>query len=430
MKKLVVSLAAVLAIAVGTWLSVVLWQTYRPTDRSADIVSAGAELADRGAASSLATQSAKPEPRPAPKPALRPAPVFPDELVVPGELLVADPPEGFARGARQLGFEVIEVVELRQLEMAVYRVATPPGMEVSEARKKLAARFPGIAIDSHRAFETQGVKEYGKQTARPMAGWPQATATCGAGMRIGQIDSPVDTSHPALKGQRVEFKSFHKESRKPGPADHGTAVAAMLVGKPNWGGLLPGAELFAANMFEVNETGKVIGSGMGLLRAIDWMAQKKIQVVNMSVAGGDNKVVRKAFKLARKKGLVLVAAAGNWGSAKRPAYPAAYGDVIAVTALDKKRKIYKKANSGAYIDFAAPGVKIYAAVPRGGRVMSGTSFATPYITVLLAMSIEAGAPTSPTALREMLSGRVLDLGNPGRDDVFGHGVVKLRPKCQ
>ena len=329
-----------------------------------------------------------------------------------------------------MGFAVLEVTQLRELEMAIYRVAIPRGTKVPEARKLLASRFPGVAIDAHRVFETQGVKEYKKQTARPIAGWPAASVSCGAGIRIGQIDSPVDTSHPALKGQRIEFRSFHKESRKPGPADHGTAVAAMLVGKPAWGGLLPGAELMAANMFEVNEAGKVIGSGMGLLRAIDWMAQKGVQVVNLSVAGGDNKVVRKAFQKAQEKGLILVAAAGNWGSAKRPAYPAAYRDVIAVTALDQKRRIYKKANSGAYIDFAAPGVRIYAAVPRGGRVMSGTSFATPYIAVLLAMHIEAGAPKSPGTLRQLLSGRVLDLGDPGRDDIFGYGIVKLRPKCQ
>ena len=152
-------------------------------------------------------------------------------------------------------------------------------------------------------------------------------------------------------------------------------------------------------------------------------------MVNLSVAGGDNKVVRKAFNKAREKGLVLVAAAGNWGSASRPAYPAAYNEVIAVTALDKKRTIYKHANRGAYIDFAAPGVRVYTAVPKGGKVMSGTSFATPYITVLLAMQIEGGAPRSAERLRKMMAGRVQDLGDPGRDDIFGWGVVKLRPKC-
>ena len=418
MKKLMVSLVAVLAIAVVTWLGVFLWQTFIPVKGDGPEIGASAELSDRTPTGSQAMKDAPSNL------------VSPDELTIPGELLVADPPQGFLAGAEQLGFKAVEIIQLRQLEMEIFRMAVPRGMKVSEARKKLASRFPGVSIDTHRAFETQGLAEYAKQTARPMAGWPRATESCGAGLRIGQIDSPVDIEHPALKGQRIEFRSFHKESRRPGPADHGTAVAAMLVGKANWGGLLPGAELIAANMFEVNETGKVIGSGMGLLRAIDWMAQKKVQVVNMSVAGGDNKVVRKAFRKARKKGLVLVAAAGNWGSATRAAYPAAYGDVIAVTALDKKREIYKKANSGAYIDFAAPGVGLYTAVPNGGRVMSGTSFATPFITVLLAMSIEAGAPSTPGALREMLAGRVLDLGNPGRDDVFGFGIVKLRPKCR
>ena len=202
------------------------------------------------------------------------------------------------------------------------------------------------------------------QTARPIAGWPEASAACGGGIRIGQIDSsrrPYATPPSTASGSN--FMSFHKEGRRPGPADHGTAVAAMLVGKPTWGGLLPGAELFAANMFEINETGKIVGSGMGLLKAVDWLAGKSVQVVNLSVAGGDNKVVRTAFDRARDKGLVLVAAAGNWGTDKRPAYPAAYTDVIAVTAIDDKQQPYKNANRGAYIDFAAPGVRIYTAGP-------------------------------------------------------------------
>jgi subtilase family protein len=421
--KVIGGLVAILVVAVGVWVGAYMYEEAQKADAPRSDKATTANLADRKAGSGKGSALA---PRTS---ASRSAARRPDALIEPGELLVADPPKGFGAAARQMGFDILEVVQLRQLGMEVYRVATPKGNDVDDARKKLAARFPGISIDSYRAFEAQGVKEYQTQTARPLAGWPTASAACGAGVRMGQIDSPVDLSHPALKGQRIEFRSFHKKSRKPGPADHGTAVAAMLVGKPTWGGLLPGAELIAANMFEVNETGKVVGSGLGLLKAIDWMVQKGVQVVNLSVAGGDNKVVRKAFNKARKKGLVLVAAAGNWGSSTRQAFPAAYSDVIAVTALDKRRGIYKKANRGDYIDFAAPGVRIYTAVPRGGRVMSGTSFATPYITVLLAMQIENGATNSPSALRKMMAKRVQDLGDPGRDDIFGWGIVKLRPKC-
>jgi subtilisin family serine protease len=169
---------------------------------------------------------------------------------------------------------------------------------------------------------------------------------------------------------------------------------------------------------------------MGLLKAVDWMVEKQVQVVNLSVAGGDNQIVRRAFDTARDKGLIMVAAAGNWGSDARPAYPAAYRDVMAVTALDQQRNPYAKANRGSYIDFAAPGVQIYTAVPRGGRVMSGTSFATPYLAVLLAVQIEAGSPKSPGQLSEILSRQATDLGAPGRDDVFGWGLVNLWPRCQ
>jgi len=421
--KVIGGLVAVLVLAVGIWVGAYLWQAAQEgKGTSAQIgpaVQVGGGDAGGGTAARARQDTAQPPS----------ANVPPDELVVPGELLVADPPRGFAGVAEQMGFSVIEVVRLRQLDMEVYRLAIPRGSTVVEARRQLASRFPGVAIDSHRVFETQGLDEYQNQTARPTAGWSAASLACGAGLRIGQIDSPVDLTHPALKGQRIEFRSFNREDRRPGPADHGTAVAAMLVGKPDWGGLLPGAELFAANMFEINETGSVIGSGMGLLKAVDWMIEKQVQVLNMSVAGGDNQVVRKAIDKAREKGLVVVAAAGNWGSETKPAYPAAYRDVIAVTALDRERQPYDKANHGPYIDFAAPGVRIYTAVPNGGRIMSGTSFAVPYVSVLLAMFIEAGAPKSPDTLRELLSRQVIDLGDPGKDDVFGWGIIKLQPKC-
>jgi len=355
----------------------------------------------------------------------------PDQLIEPRQLLVADPPRGFAAIVLPMGFTVVEVVRLEQLGMEVFRVDIPNGTTVPAARQQLTARFPGLLVDSHQIYQAQGTREYRSHLARPIAGWPPSSDSCGVGIRMGQIDTTVDVSHAALRGQRVEFRSFHSPTRQPGPADHGTAIAAMLVGKSDWGGLLPGAELIAANMFELNETEKVVGSGMGLLKAVDWMVEKQVQVVNLSVAGGDNRIVRRAFETAREQGLIMVAAAGNWGSDARPAYPAAYDDVIAVTALDRDHNPYARANRGSYIDFAAPGVRIYAAVPRGGgRVMSGTSFATPYITVLLAAQIEAGAPKSAGRLSDILSRQATDLGPPGRDDVFGWGLVNLWPRCQ
>jgi len=427
-KKIIGGLVAVLAVAVGTWLGLIFWEP-APENGSAPAPIVRAQ--GTGGSSTASSRSPRlPDTAPAQtSPGGQTAARPPYDLVEPGELLVANPPLGFAAAAAQLGFSILEVVNLQQIEMQVYRVAPPSNVQTLEAQQILSSNFPGATVDTHRLYQAQSLWKHQDETARPQARWPQSNEACGIGIRMGQIDSAVDTQHAALRGQRINFQSFHKQGRRPGPADHGTAVAGMLVGKPAWGGLLPGAELVAANIFEYNEAGNVIASGMALLKAVDWMVEKGVQVVNLSVAGGDNRVVRVAFERARDKGLVLVAAAGNWGSDTRPAYPAAYDDVIAVTAFDSAHHIYKKANRGPYIDFAAPGVRIYTAVPRGGRIMSGTSFATPFLTALLAVQVESGAPKVPNTLRDILARHALDLGDPGRDNVFGWGEVQLYPRC-
>lgn len=227
---------------------------------------------------------------------------------------------------------------------------------------------------------------------------------------MGQIDSGVDVTHAALRGHQVEFRSFHRKGRRPGPKVHGTAIAAMLVGKPKWGGLLPGASLKAASMFETKESGGKVSSAMGLLKSLNWLAKSRVHAINLSIAGTDNKTIRLAFTKAKKIGLVLIGAAGNWRRADRPAFPAAYKHVVAVTAVNAGKLIYGHANQGKYIDFAAPGVKIYAAVPVGAKKMSGTRKAS--------------------SLRKKLKRHVEDLGRPGKDSVFGYRLIKLKPRCK
>ena len=354
----------------------------------------------------------------------------PYERQEPGEILVMNPPKGFEDAVGSYGFRIIEAQKMRTLDMAIFLLEVPEGTDVEEAKRMIAARFPGTTVDANPVFETQGLNDYKGNLPRAQAGWNPPPNQCGAGLRLGMIDGGIDPEHPALQGQRLEYVAMNRDGRRPGPADHGTAVAAIMIGKPEWGGLLPGAELKAVNMFEYNEAEKVVGNGMALLKGMEWLAEKRVQVINMSVAGGDNKVVRRAFELGRKKGLIMVGAAGNWGSSTRPAYPAAYSDVVAVTAFDSQKNVYVKANRGKYIDFAAPGVKMYTAVPEGGRIQSGTSFAAPYVSVLLAIAVEKGAPKSPAALRDLLSQRAVDMGEKGKDDTFGWGFVNIEPPCQ
>jgi len=205
----------------------------------------------------------------------------------------------------------------------------------------------------------------------------------------------------------------------------------MLVGNAEWGGLMPGAKLYAANMFEMNEQGQKVGSAIGLLQSIDWLVSQNVNAVNLSIAGADNKIVRKAFGMARRQNMILVAAVGNWGRADKPAYPAAYDHVIAVTATKGAELVYSHANSGKYVDFAAPGVGIYTALPGGGgKPQSGTSFATPYVTVMAAILAHAGKTPDAATFRKLLSRATRDLGRPGKDDIFGQGSIRAKPVCK
>jgi len=352
-----------------------------------------------------------------------------------GDVLVVGAAEDLAEEAVRLGLRVVEHLDLAGIDADLYRLRIADGGDAGRAVAALRARYPGAGIDLERtlapAAATLGAGMVPESWARSVIGWEPAAPDCGHGIRIGMIDASVDVSHPALAGQKIEYRSFHNPERRPSEAVHGTAIAAMLVGRPSrdgWGGILPGAELKAANVFEYNEDGRLVGNAVALLKAVDWMVEEGVKVVNLSMAGQDNKALRYVIERARSHGLVAVAAAGNWGRVE-PAYPAAYDDVIAVTAFGRDGRLYDKANRGSFIDFAAPGVEIWTAVPHGGRVQSGTSFAVPYVTAQVAVEVAHGTARDPDALRRVLQSRVTDMGAPGRDDDYGWGFVAGAPSC-
>ena len=126
----------------------------------------------------------------------------------------------------------------------------------------------------------------------------------------------------------------------------------------------------------------------------------------------------------------MVAAAGNNGSSAQAAYPAAYADAIAITAVDQDEQVFEGANQGSYIAFAAPGVRIWAADGKGaGRFVTGTSFAGPFATAVSALELMAGVSADPASLPTALAGDAVHLGSPGRNSVYGFGLVHARSAC-
>ena len=101
-----------------------------------------------------------------------------------------------------------------------------------------------------------------------------------------------------------------------------------------------------------------------------------------------------------------------------------------MTAIDSYDAIYEHANKGNYIDFAAPGVNLLtAAVGGGSRRQSGTSFAAPFLTAILALEMANGRGGNVAALQAGLAKVSRDLGPTGKDTTYGIGYVQTRPNC-
>ena len=161
-----------------------------------------------------------------------------------------------------------------------------------------------------------------------------------------------------------------------------------------------------------------------MLKSIDWAVANGARVINMSFAGPHDPELALALAAAAKKGVVLVAAAGNAGPKSAPLYPAADPNVIAVTATDSNDQLFTHSNRGRHIAVAAPGVDILAPAPSGGYQMStGTSIAAAHVSGIVALLLESKPDLTPQAVRKILLSTAKDLGPKGRDDQFGAGLA-------
>ena len=166
------------------------------------------------------------------------------------------------------------------------------------------------------------------------------------------------------------------------------------------------------------------GTTFNILKGLDWAAAQGARVINMSFAGPSDPRLRDALDKAYKKGIVLIAAAGNAGPKSSPLFPGADKNVIAVTATGPNDELFSGANRGDYIAVAAPGVDILAPAPDGiYQFTTGTSVASAEVSGIAALLIERNPSLTPAAVRKILMSTAKDLGRKGKDRDFGAGLV-------
>lgn len=312
----------------------------------------------------------------------------------------------------------------------IYRLQLPPGRDVPEALAELAQLFPDAVFDRNTLYTPEEfICSTGSCDAHTAIGW---SGWSGSNIpRIGIIDTGVNPNHPALSGQKLHVYQTEMNERTAAGRQHGTAVASLLIGATDSRspGLLPEAELFAVEAFHRGSGGEA-ADAYALAEAIDYLLEARVHVINMSFSGAENAVLHAMIRQARELGVGIVAAAGNGGPGAAPSYPAAWPEVIAVTAVNAALKPWRQANRGAWVTLAAPGVNLWtAASVSGGRLRSGTSYAAPFVTAVLAVE----RARDPSLDLESATARMIacakDLGDAGYDETFGYGLVSSPDQC-
>ena len=358
---------------------------------------------------------------------------------------MVDSEEGSLDQLRQLGFTLIERRNLQALDISVLRLRPPGSLDSLAGVALLRTAMPQLIADVdtlYQPFVRQGSEMPQTETAtlpssdyaRQMIGWSGAPG-CGTGLRIGLIDSAVSAQAPTIDARRVHQQSFVESGEADPDTRHGTAIASLLIGQggdgshPHWQGLLPSADLYAAAVFQRHGS-RSLASAVAIAEALDWMAANHVPVINISLSGEPNLLMAAAVKHTAARGGVMVAAAGNGGPGAPPAYPGAYSDVIAVTAVDQDATVFSDANRGDYIDFAAPGVRVWA--PGGGsfgQYLTGTSFATPFVAAMAVLTMAHEGLFNPDLVRRELTAHTLHLGSPGKNPIYGYGLLKAGSTC-
>jgi subtilisin family serine protease len=233
---------------------------------------------------------------------------------------------------------------------------------------------------------------------------------------VGIIDTGADISWPALTRSIVQTEGFADGGYT--SRTHGTLVSEIVARS--------GVQLTVADVFGVDADNRLIAPAAAIASAIDWLVESHVRVINISIEGPDNLVLAHVIKRALAADVAIVAAAGNSGPGAAPAFPAAYPGVIAVTAVDEKGLVYRRANRGDYIAFAARAVRVASeyesAASKAAKTISGTSFASPVVAAAIARRLEGSAGLQDVIAS--LRNEARDLGAPGRDATYGWGELE------
>lgn len=278
-------------------------------------------------------------------------------------------------------------------------------------------------------------KNYAQDKVHAKEAWDKGVY--GKGIKIAIIDSGIDLKNniEVTPKKTISFVTETNGDNSVQDYDgHGTLMASLIAGthKNDYvNGLAPEADIYVAKVLD--------GTGTGyystIIQAIDWAISEKVDIINLSLGNSvDDQSVHNAIQKASEQGIIIVAGSGNNGlkdaSKNTMQYPAKYEEVIAVGATNKNdmRGQFSKGTysaTGNELDFVAPGVYNVGLGLNGDYVYSsGTSNSTAITSGVIALYLESNKTVNAKNIKDILAYNATDLGDAGKDNIFGFGLIK------
>jgi len=385
---------------------------------------------DKGSGGGNPSTSGQSTPRRVTGGAVPPGAHVPDEVLI--ELASTVTPEAIDAFARRMRLTRVESFSANGVTTFRWKIPDPSRRPAPAVVRELQAQSIVIAAqlnylyrleEQPRSTDEAPTEGDAAQYALAKLRLPQAHALAkGEKVLVAVIDSGVDVSHPELEGMVAETFDALGAEEKP-DAQHGTAVAGAIVAHARLLGVAPRAHILAIRAFGPRNN-NVEATSYSIKRGVDWALSRGARIINMSFTGPRDPAVERKLAEARARGIVLIAAAGNAGPKSEPLYPAAYPNVIAVTATDPDDKLYAGANRGKHIAFAAPGVDLLLPAPDAAyKFKTGTSFACAEVSGIAALLLERKSDLGHEGVRKVLTTTARRLGSKGSETEFGAGLV-------
>jgi len=360
------------------------------------------------------------------------------------------------------------------------RARTETLMAIKSLRKdsRVLHAEPNFQVNALAASNDEA---YPLQWPYPLIAMPDAweITTGRSEVVVAVIDTGILANHPDLAGQLVDGYDFvsNIESAMDGdgidsdPQDpgsslggssssfHGTHVTGIIAARGNnqigVAGTAYGSRVMPLRALSANGEGtsydidQAVRYAAGLPNDSGTVPQRRADVINLSLGGAPfTQATQALYDAVQATGVVVVAAAGNEASSA-PFFPASYDGVISVSAVDGQRRLASYSNIGPDIDVSAPGgdssidfngdgypdgvLSTDGSISDNGidyvyTFLSGTSMAAPHVAGVVALMKSVNPELTPIDIDALLASGALtdDLGTPGRDDLFGHGIINAQ----